>query len=120
MEAITKKFYEYLHRAKEIRMVLDLTEPSLNEGDAVVVIRPKDGEYGDDPEQSKLRTRLYSEITRNSLIWSKMYSDFKQKAIEYVNQAVQEDSGNYAKAFPLYRKRFRILQSPFKVREGHP
>lgn len=47
--AISQKFDEYLHRAKEIRMVLDWTEPSLNEGDAVVATRPKDGEDGDDP-----------------------------------------------------------------------
>ena len=32
-----------------------------------------------------------------------MYSNFKEQAIEYVKQAVQEDNaGNYAKAFPLY------------------
>ena len=33
----------------------------------------------------------------------KMYTSFKEQAIEYVKQAVQEDNaGNYAKAFPLY------------------
>ncbi|CAE5956867.1 unnamed protein product [Arabidopsis arenosa] len=32
-----------------------------------------------------------------------MYSNFKEQAIEYVKQAVQEDNaGNYNKAFPLY------------------
>ena len=48
-----------------------------------------------------------------------MYSNFKEQAIEYVKQAVQEDSaGNYAKAFPLLHERFRVFQDSSQVREG--
>ncbi|KAJ0476355.1 putative vesicle-fusing ATPase [Helianthus annuus] len=44
-----------------------------------------------------------------------MYSNFKQQAIEYVKQAVQEDTaGNYAKAFPLYMNALEYFRTHLK------
>ncbi|KAJ0848593.1 putative vesicle-fusing ATPase [Helianthus annuus] len=44
-----------------------------------------------------------------------MYSNFKQQAIEYVKQAVQEDTaGNYAKAFPLYMNALEYFKTHLK------
>ena len=44
-----------------------------------------------------------------------MYSNFKEQAIEYVKQAVQEDSaGNYAKAFPLYMAALEYFKTHLK------
>ena len=44
-----------------------------------------------------------------------MYSNFKEQAIEYVKQAVQEDSaGNYAKAFPLYMNALEYFKTHLK------
>ncbi|KAE9463372.1 hypothetical protein C3L33_04714, partial [Rhododendron williamsianum] len=41
-----------------------------------------------------------------------MYSNFKEQAIEYVKQAVQEDNaGNYAKAFPLYKNTLECIRT---------
>ncbi|CAI0398257.1 unnamed protein product [Linum tenue] len=68
-EAITQKFTEYLRRAEEIRTVLDEGGPGpASNGDAAVATRPKtkpkDGEDGEDPEQTKLRAGLNSAIIR--------------------------------------------------------
>ncbi|OIW03886.1 hypothetical protein TanjilG_30162 [Lupinus angustifolius] len=54
-----------------------------------------------------------------------MYSNFKEQAIEYVKQAVEEDNaGNYAKAFPLYMNALEYFRTHlkyeknFKIREA--
>ncbi|KAJ0670692.1 putative vesicle-fusing ATPase [Helianthus annuus] len=44
-----------------------------------------------------------------------MYSNFKEQAIEYVKQAVQEDNaGNYYKAFPLYMNALEYFKTHLK------
>ncbi|CAA7033744.1 unnamed protein product [Microthlaspi erraticum] len=44
-----------------------------------------------------------------------MYSNFKEQAIEYVKQAVQEDNaGNYSKAFPLYMNALEYFKTHLK------
>uniref|UniRef100_A0A0E0MR58 Vesicle-fusing ATPase n=1 Tax=Oryza rufipogon TaxID=4529 RepID=A0A0E0MR58_ORYRU len=44
-----------------------------------------------------------------------MYSNFKEQAIEYVKQAVQEDNGgNYVKAFPLYMNALEYFKTHLK------
>ncbi|OIT06421.1 PREDICTED: protein SUPPRESSOR OF K(+) TRANSPORT GROWTH DEFECT 1-like [Nicotiana attenuata] len=107
-EAIMHKFGEYLRRTEEIRVVLDKggSGLGLNGGDADAATRPNDEEDGDDPEQSKLRSALDCEIIRN----------FKQKAIEYVKEAVQEDN---AKAFPLYMNALGYFKTYLKY-ENNP
>ncbi|KAL3518529.1 hypothetical protein ACH5RR_021118 [Cinchona calisaya] len=48
-----------------------------------------------------------------------MYSNFKEQAIEYVRQAVQEDdSGNYAKAFPLYMNALEYFKTHLKYEKN--
>eukprot|EP00252_Welwitschia_mirabilis_P002270 TRINITY_DN1218_c0_g1_i1.p1 TRINITY_DN1218_c0_g1~~TRINITY_DN1218_c0_g1_i1.p1 ORF type:complete len:436 (-),score=95.41 TRINITY_DN1218_c0_g1_i1:106-1413(-) len=48
-----------------------------------------------------------------------MYSNFKEQAIEYVRQAVQEDnSGNYAKAFPLYMNALEYFRTHLKYEKN--
>ncbi|CAN4098981.1 unnamed protein product [Withania somnifera] len=93
-EAITHKFTEYLRRAEEIRAVLDDggTGPGPNGGDAAVATRPKtktkpkDGEDGEDPEQSKLRAGLNSAIVREkpNIKWNDV------AGLESAKQALQE------------------------------
>lgn len=49
----------------------------------------------------------------------KMYSNFKEQAIEYVKQAVQEDNaGNYAKAFPLYMNALEYFRTHLKYEKN--
>ncbi|KAG2371505.1 Protein SUPPRESSOR OF K(+) TRANSPORT GROWTH DEFECT 1 [Vigna angularis] len=49
----------------------------------------------------------------------KMYSNFKEQAIEYVKQAVQEDNaGNYAKAFPLYMNALEYFKTHLKYEKN--
>uniref|UniRef100_I1NK38 Vesicle-fusing ATPase n=1 Tax=Oryza glaberrima TaxID=4538 RepID=I1NK38_ORYGL len=44
-----------------------------------------------------------------------MYGNFKEQAIEYVKQAVQEDNGgNYVKAFPLYMNALEYFKTHLK------
>ncbi|KAI8573480.1 hypothetical protein RHMOL_Rhmol01G0280900 [Rhododendron molle] len=48
-----------------------------------------------------------------------MYSNFKERAIEYVKQAVQEDNaGNYAKAFPLYMNGLEYFRTHLKYEKN--
>ncbi|KAL3617542.1 hypothetical protein CASFOL_037863 [Castilleja foliolosa] len=48
-----------------------------------------------------------------------MYSNFKEQAIEYVRQAVAEDnSGNYAKAFPLYMIALQYFRTHLKYEKN--
>ncbi|KAG5577986.1 hypothetical protein H5410_058120 [Solanum commersonii] len=91
-EAITQKFTEYLRRAEEIRAVLDEggSGPGPNGGDAAVIAKPKtkpkDGEDGEDPEQSKLRAGLNSAIVREkpNVKWNDV------AGLESAKQALQE------------------------------
>ncbi|KEH19355.1 vacuolar sorting-associated-like protein [Medicago truncatula] len=85
-------------------------------GDAAVTLRPetkpkndgeRDGEGdGEDPEKSKVRAGFNSAF-------------FKEQAIEYVKQAVQEDNaGNYAKAFPLYMNTLEYFKTHLKYEKN--
>jgi vacuolar protein-sorting-associated protein 4 len=48
-----------------------------------------------------------------------MYNNFKEQAIEYVKQAVQEDNaGNYAKAFPLYMNALEYFKTHLKYEKN--
>uniref|UniRef100_A0A0C9RPW8 TSA: Wollemia nobilis Ref_Wollemi_Transcript_4398_2214 transcribed RNA sequence n=1 Tax=Wollemia nobilis TaxID=56998 RepID=A0A0C9RPW8_9CONI len=48
-----------------------------------------------------------------------MYSNFKEQAIEYVRQAVNEDNaGNYAKAFPLYMNALEYFKTHLKYEKN--
>ncbi|KAL4189019.1 hypothetical protein AMTRI_Chr08g163420 [Amborella trichopoda] len=48
-----------------------------------------------------------------------MYSNFKEQAIEYVKQAVQEDNaGNYAKAFSLYMNALEYFKTHLKYEKN--
>ncbi|KEH29865.1 AAA-type ATPase family protein [Medicago truncatula] len=48
-----------------------------------------------------------------------MYSNFKEQAIEFVKQAVTEDnSGNYAKAFPLYMNALEYFKTHLKYEKN--
>ncbi|KAL1168529.1 hypothetical protein V6Z11_A05G088400 [Gossypium hirsutum] len=48
-----------------------------------------------------------------------MYSNFKEQAIEYVMQAVQEDNaGNYSKAFPLYMNALEYFKTHLKYEKN--
>ncbi|CAA6669836.1 unnamed protein product [Spirodela intermedia] len=48
-----------------------------------------------------------------------MYSNFKEQAIEYVKQAVQEDNaGNYVKAFPLYMNALEYFRTHLKYEKN--
>ncbi|KAG9155721.1 hypothetical protein Leryth_003983 [Lithospermum erythrorhizon] len=48
-----------------------------------------------------------------------MYSNFKEQAIEYVRQAVQEDNaGNYVKAFPLYMNALEYFKTHLKYEKN--
>ncbi|KAL4337645.1 hypothetical protein AHAS_Ahas12G0130900 [Arachis hypogaea] len=48
-----------------------------------------------------------------------MYSDFKEQAIEYVKQAVQEDNArNHAKAFPLYMNALEYFKTHLKYEKN--
>ncbi|KAL9269882.1 SUPPRESSOR OF K(+) TRANSPORT GROWTH DEFECT 1-like protein [Drosera capensis] len=48
-----------------------------------------------------------------------MYSNFKEQAIEYVKQAVQEDNaGNYARAFPLYMNALEYFKTHLKYEKN--
>lgn len=91
-EAITQKFTEYLRRAEEIRAVIDDggAGPAASGGDAAVAAKaktkPKNGEDGEDPEQSKLRAGLHSAIVREkpNVKWSDV------AGLESAKQALQE------------------------------
>ncbi|XP_048136225.1 protein SUPPRESSOR OF K(+) TRANSPORT GROWTH DEFECT 1-like isoform X2 [Rhodamnia argentea] len=90
-EAITQKFTEYLHRAEEIRVVLDDGGGAASNGDAAVASRPstkpKDGgEGGDDAEKEKLRAGLNSAIVREkpNVKWNDV------AGLESAKQALQE------------------------------
>ncbi|XLT13443.1 hypothetical protein HN51_059133 [Arachis hypogaea] len=49
----------------------------------------------------------------------KMYSNFKEQAIEYVKQVVQEDNaGNHAKAFPLYMDALEYFKTHLKYEKN--
>ncbi|XP_068668162.1 protein SUPPRESSOR OF K(+) TRANSPORT GROWTH DEFECT 1-like [Aristolochia californica] len=91
-DAITQKFTEYIHRAEEIRAVLDEGGPGpTSNGDAAVATRPKskskdgDGD-GEDPEQAKLRSGLNSAIVREkpNVKWNDV------AGLESAKQALQE------------------------------
>ncbi|XP_052204931.1 protein SUPPRESSOR OF K(+) TRANSPORT GROWTH DEFECT 1 [Diospyros lotus] len=48
-----------------------------------------------------------------------MYSNFKEQAIDYVKQAVEEDNaGNYAKAFPLYMNALEYFRTHLKYEKN--
>ncbi|PKU85379.1 protein SUPPRESSOR OF K(+) TRANSPORT GROWTH DEFECT 1-like [Dendrobium catenatum] len=48
-----------------------------------------------------------------------MYSNFKEQAIEYVKQAVQEDNaGNYVRAFPLYMNALEYFKTHLKYEKN--
>ncbi|CAF2164574.1 hypothetical protein HID58_026129 [Brassica napus] len=48
-----------------------------------------------------------------------MYSNFKEQAIEYVKQAVEEDNaGNYSKAFPLYMNALEYFKTHLKYEKN--
>ena len=48
-----------------------------------------------------------------------MYSNFKEHAIEYVKQAVQEDDArNYSKAFPLYMNALEYFRTHLKYEKN--
>uniref|UniRef100_A0A7N2LHK1 MIT domain-containing protein n=1 Tax=Quercus lobata TaxID=97700 RepID=A0A7N2LHK1_QUELO len=48
-----------------------------------------------------------------------MYSNFKEHAIGYVKQAVQEDdAGNYSKAFPLYMNALEYFRTHLKYEKN--
>ncbi|KAM0053083.1 putative vesicle-fusing ATPase [Helianthus debilis subsp. tardiflorus] len=48
-----------------------------------------------------------------------MYSKFKEQAIEYVKQAVQEDNArNYAKPFPLYMNALEYFKTHLKYEKN--
>ncbi|KAL6563692.1 Vacuolar protein sorting-associated protein 4B [Orobanche gracilis] len=48
-----------------------------------------------------------------------MYSNFKEQAIDYVRQAVVEDNaGNYAKAFPLYMNALEYFKTHLKYEKN--
>ncbi|KAK8928425.1 hypothetical protein KSP39_PZI017609 [Platanthera zijinensis] len=92
-EAITYKFTEYLRRAEEIHIVLNEGGPGpAANGDVTVVTKPK--------------TKPKDGI-------------FKEQAIEYVKQAVQEDNvGNYVKAFPLYMNALDYFKTYLKYEKN--
>ncbi|KAJ0480517.1 putative vesicle-fusing ATPase [Helianthus annuus] len=90
-EAITQKFTEYLRRAEEIRAVLDEGRADKTEGRRRRRGRGR-GRYGE---------------------------SFKEQAIEYVKQAVQEDiARNYAKAFPLYMNALEYFKAHMKYEKN--
>ncbi|XP_009614201.1 protein SUPPRESSOR OF K(+) TRANSPORT GROWTH DEFECT 1-like [Nicotiana tomentosiformis] len=108
-EAINKKFTEYLHRAGEIRAVLDDNGTGSGSSGGDAATRPKDGENGEDPEPSKLTTELNFVPIRS----------FKEQAIVYVKQAVQEDNdGNYNKAFSLYMNALEYFKTYLKYEKN--
>ncbi|KAJ0798180.1 putative vesicle-fusing ATPase [Helianthus annuus] len=48
-----------------------------------------------------------------------MYNNFKEQAVEYVKQAVQEDNtGNYAKPFPLYMNGLEYFKTHLKYEKN--
>ena len=48
-----------------------------------------------------------------------MYSNFKEQAIEYVRQAVQQDTaGNYSRAFPLYMNALEYFRTHLKYEKN--
>ena len=48
-----------------------------------------------------------------------MYSNFKEHAIEFVKQAVQEDDArNYSKAFPLYMNALEYFKAHLKYEKN--
>ncbi|KAK4278245.1 hypothetical protein QN277_016114 [Acacia crassicarpa] len=48
-----------------------------------------------------------------------MYSNFKEQAIEFVKQAMQEDNaGNHAKAFPLYMNALEYFKTHLKYEKN--
>ncbi|KAL0007999.1 hypothetical protein SO802_009501 [Lithocarpus litseifolius] len=48
-----------------------------------------------------------------------MYSNFKEHAIEYVKQVVQEDDvGNYSNAFPLYMNALEYFRAHLKYEKN--
>ncbi|CAH1446419.1 unnamed protein product [Lactuca virosa] len=66
----------------------------------------------------ELLKRSYGEvgIGQNS---KKMYSNFKEQAIVYVKQAVEEDTaGNYAKAFTLYMNALEYFKTHLKYEKN--
>ncbi|MFS8004911.1 putative vesicle-fusing ATPase [Helianthus anomalus] len=53
------------------------------------------------------------------LIVCATYRSFKEQAIEYVKQAVQEDNArNYAKAFPLYMNALEYFKAHMKYEKN--
>ncbi|CAL5353681.1 unnamed protein product [Camellia sinensis] len=66
-----------------------------------------------------LNFQLGFAIHQNPALLSRMYSNFKERAIEYVKQAVQEDNaGNYAKAFPLYMNALEYFKTHLKYEKN--
>ncbi|KAL8029632.1 hypothetical protein ABFX02_14G237600 [Erythranthe guttata] len=101
-DAIMQKFNEYLHRAEEIRAVLDEGGPgSAANGDAAVAARPKtkpkDGSDGEDGDKDKLRAGLNSAIVREkpNVKWSDV------AGLESAKQALHE-----AVALPVHFPHF--------------
>ncbi|OIT06422.1 PREDICTED: protein SUPPRESSOR OF K(+) TRANSPORT GROWTH DEFECT 1-like [Nicotiana attenuata] len=108
-EAINKKFTEYLHRAEEIRAVMDDSGTGSGSSGGDAATRPKDGKNGEDPEPSELTAEL------NFV----PFSSFKEQAIVYVKLAVQEDNdGNYNKAFSLYMNALEYFKTYLKYEKN--
>ncbi|KAJ0670689.1 putative non-specific serine/threonine protein kinase [Helianthus annuus] len=109
VEEVSQKFTKYLRRAEEVNGAIHFG------GAGVVTAQPKtklkEGEAdGEDPKGQLSRVKTLS---------------FREQAIEYVKQAVQEDSaGNYAKVFPLYMnaleyfKTYAKYENNYKIREA--
>ncbi|KAF5772766.1 putative vesicle-fusing ATPase [Helianthus annuus] len=109
-EAITQKFTEYLRRAEEIRAVIDEGRGPAASGGASAVQPP--------PKTEPKEGEGEGEDTENQLSGVKALS-FKEQAIEYIKQAVQEDNArNYAKAFPLYMNALEYFKAHMKYEKN--
>ncbi|EMS45124.1 Vacuolar protein sorting-associated protein 4B [Triticum urartu] len=67
------------------------------------------------------KTKLSQKKRKNNFnfVTTQMYSNFKEQAIEYVKQAVQEDNaGNYVKAFPLYMNALEYFKTHLKYEKN--
>ncbi|KAI7730447.1 hypothetical protein M8C21_009533 [Ambrosia artemisiifolia] len=110
VEAISKKFTEYLRRAEEIRALLDGGAVASGGDAAAATARPK----------TQLKDKEADRQNMESQLSGVKALSFKEQAIEYVKQAVEEDNaGNYAKAFPLYMNALEYFKTHLKY-ETHP
>ncbi|XP_030957082.1 protein SUPPRESSOR OF K(+) TRANSPORT GROWTH DEFECT 1-like [Quercus lobata] len=119
-EAITQKFPEYLRRAEEIHAVLYDSGPGpASKGDVVEVKVKEEQEAGPGSGPTSAE-QIRAESSSGAICESpNTYRIFKEQAIEYVKQAVQEDNaGNYAKAFPLYMNALEYFKTHLKYEKN--